>query len=186
MPQAVVFETQQLTKVYGEGELAVHALRGIDLQLLAGEMVVLLGASGSGKSTLLNILGGLDHATSGTVHYGELDLSQATERQLTEYRRHHVGFVFQFYNLIASLTAEENVAVATEIVSEPMAPRDALARFFALRVLVSMWHAMNCRRRKCASPFLLHQARRVLLNWWISARRYPAPCCNACARARAW
>ena len=127
MPQTVVFETQQLTKVYGEGELAVHALRGIDLQLLAGEMVVLLGASGSGKSTLLNILGGLDHATSGTVRYGELDLSQATERQLTEYRRHHVGFVFQFYNLIASLTAEENVAVATEIVSDPMAPRDALA-----------------------------------------------------------
>lgn len=127
MGQQVVFETHKLTKVYGEGDLAVHALRGIDLQLRAGEMVVLLGASGSGKSTLLNILGGLDHATTGSVRYGELDLSAASERQLTDYRRHHVGFVFQFYNLIASLTAEENVAVATELVANPMAPSEALA-----------------------------------------------------------
>lgn len=122
-----VFQTRQLSKVYGEGEIAVHALRGVDLDLYAGEMVVLLGASGSGKSTLLNILGGLDSASSGSVHYGDLDLSHASERQLTEYRRHHVGFVFQFYNLIASLTALENVAVATEIVKHPMLPEEALA-----------------------------------------------------------
>ncbi|MFN3712890.1 MAG: ABC transporter ATP-binding protein [Alcanivoracaceae bacterium] len=122
-----VFDARGLTKVYGEGELAVHALRGVDMELFAGEMVVLLGASGSGKSTLLNILGGLDNATSGTVRYGDVELSQASERQLTRYRRDHVGFVFQFYNLIASLTALENVAVATEISPNPMAPEEALA-----------------------------------------------------------
>lgn len=126
MTQAV-FEARGLTKVYGEGELAVHALRGVDMVLQPGEMVVLLGASGSGKSTLLNILGGLDNATAGTVRYGDMELSQASERQLTRYRRDHVGFVFQFYNLIASLTAEENVAVATEISRNPMKPLDALA-----------------------------------------------------------
>lgn len=122
----IVFQARGLTKVYGEGDLAVHALRGVDMDLYAGEMVVLLGASGSGKSTLLNILGGLDNATSGTVRYGDIELSQASERQLTRYRRHHVGFVFQFYNLIASLTALENVAVATEISTDPMDPADAL------------------------------------------------------------
>ena len=122
-----VFQARGLTKVYGEGDLAVHALRGVDMELYAGEMVVLLGASGSGKSTLLNILGGLDNATSGTVRYGDIELSQASERQLTRYRRHHVGFVFQFYNLIASLTALENVAVATEISADPMDPAEALA-----------------------------------------------------------
>lgn len=121
-----VFQARGLTKVYGEGDLAVHALRGVDMELYAGEMVVLLGASGSGKSTLLNILGGLDNATSGTVRYGDIELSQASERQLTRYRRHHVGFVFQFYNLIASLTALENVAVATEISADPMDPAEAL------------------------------------------------------------
>jgi len=109
----------------GEGE--VHALRGVDLDLAAGEFVVLLGPSGSGKSTLMNILGGLDRATSGRVRYMDRDLTSAGDRELTEYRRHHVGFVFQFYNLIPSLTAEENVAVVTEIARSPMRPDQALA-----------------------------------------------------------
>ena len=122
-----VFSARGLTRVYGTGDLAVQALRGVDMELYAGEMVVLLGASGSGKSTLLNILGGLDNATDGSVRYGDIELSRASERQLTRYRRHHVGFVFQFYNLIASLTALENVAVATEIARHPMTPEEALA-----------------------------------------------------------
>jgi putative ABC transport system ATP-binding protein len=104
----------------------VHALRGVDLDLYAGELVVLLGASGSGKSTLLNILGGLDTATSGRVLYRGRDLTSADDHALTEYRRHHVGFVFQFYNLIPSLTARENVAIVTEIARDPMTPADAL------------------------------------------------------------
>jgi putative ABC transport system ATP-binding protein len=123
----VVFHAEGLTKVYQMGEVEVHALRGVDLDLYDGELVVLLGASGSGKSTLLNILGGLDSATGGTVHYLDHDLVQATERELTRYRRHHVGFVFQFYNLIPSLTALENVAVVTEIAENPMKPEDGLA-----------------------------------------------------------
>jgi putative ABC transport system ATP-binding protein len=98
----------------------------VDLDLFAGELVVLLGASGSGKSTLLNILGGLDTATSGQVLYRGHDLTQADDRELTHYRRHHVGFVFQFYNLIPSLTARENVAIVTEIAENPMLPADAL------------------------------------------------------------
>ncbi len=109
------------------GEVQVQALRGVDLDLYKGEFTVLLGASGSGKSTLLNILGGLDTATDGHVFYGDKDLTRASEKELTEYRRHHVGFVFQFYNLIPSLTAKENVAVVTEIVDKPMLPEDALA-----------------------------------------------------------
>ncbi len=109
------------------GEVEVHALRGVDLELDAGELVVLLGPSGSGKSTLLNILGGLDTPTAGEVFYHGRDLTQATERELTEYRRFHVGFVFQFYNLIPSLTALENVALVTEIARTPMNPGDALA-----------------------------------------------------------
>ncbi|MBD3754999.1 MAG: ABC transporter ATP-binding protein [Gammaproteobacteria bacterium] len=109
------------------GEVQVHALRGIDLDLYQGELAVLLGASGSGKSTLLNILGGLDTPTTGQVLYGSHDLTQASESQLTEYRRYHVGFVFQFYNLIPSLTARENVAVVTEIARNPMPPEEALA-----------------------------------------------------------
>jgi putative ABC transport system ATP-binding protein len=125
--QEVVFMTRGLTKVYEMGEVKVHALRGIDLDLYAGELVVLLGPSGSGKSTLLNILGGLDTATDGTVTYRNRDLTKATEDELTEYRRFHVGFVFQFYNLIPSLTAIENVAVVTEIAKTPMDPGDALA-----------------------------------------------------------
>jgi putative ABC transport system ATP-binding protein len=109
------------------GEVEVQALRGVDLDLYTGELIVLLGPSGSGKSTLLNILGGLDTPTAGHVLYRGRDLTRATERELTEYRRYHVGFVFQFYNLIPSLTARENVAVVTEIARQPMRPEDALA-----------------------------------------------------------
>jgi putative ABC transport system ATP-binding protein len=122
----VVFRARALTKVYRMGEVEVVALRGVDLDLYAGEFVVLLGPSGSGKSTLLNILGGLDSATSGEVHYAGHDLARATERELTEFRRDHVGFVFQFYNLIPSLTARENVAAVTEIARAPMTPEAAL------------------------------------------------------------
>jgi putative ABC transport system ATP-binding protein len=122
----VVFKVSNLTKVYEIGEVKVHALRGIDLELYSGELIVLLGPSGSGKSTLLNILGGLDTATDGYVTYRGKDLTRATEQELTEYRRFHVGFVFQFYNLIPSLTALENVAVVTEIAIKPMRPEDAL------------------------------------------------------------
>ena len=110
-----VFEARGVTKVYEMGEVDVHALRGVDIDLYDGELVVLLGPSGSGKSTLLNILGGLDTATSGRVSYMGRDITKANDKELTEYRRTHVGFVFQFYNLIASLTARENVAIVTEI-----------------------------------------------------------------------
>jgi len=123
----VVFQVRDLTKTYQMGEVAVHALRGANLEIFSGEMVVLLGPSGSGKSTLLNILGGLDTATSGFVSYRGKDLTRAGEKELTEYRRFHVGFVFQFYNLIPSLTAKENVAVVTEIATNPMIPEEALA-----------------------------------------------------------
>ena len=126
-PVLPVFEVHGLTKIYGTGDVAVHALRGIELELFAGELLVLLGASGSGKSTLLNILGGLDVPTSGTVHFLHHDLTAASDRELTQYRREHVGFVFQFYNLIPSLTALENVALVTEISEHPMSPAEALA-----------------------------------------------------------
>jgi putative ABC transport system ATP-binding protein len=122
----IVFRARGLTKVYRMGEVEVAALRGVDLDLYAGEFVVLLGPSGSGKSTLLNILGGLDSATSGEVTYAGHDLAHASERELTGFRRDHVGFVFQFYNLIPSLTARENVAAVTEIASSPMKPEAAL------------------------------------------------------------
>lgn len=122
-----VFTVQGLTKIYQMGEVKVQALRGVDLELFPGELVVMLGPSGSGKSTLLNILGGLDTATGGTVTHLGRDLTQATERELTEYRRFHVGFIFQFYNLIPSLTARENVAVVTDIAQKPMQPEDALS-----------------------------------------------------------
>lgn len=127
MPKQIVFQASALTKIYQIGETQVHALRGVDLELYQGELVVLVGASGSGKSTLLNILGGLDVPTSGSVIYEGEDLVKATESQLTAYRRHHVGFVFQFYNLIPSLTAKENVAVVTEIARNPMPTEEALA-----------------------------------------------------------
>jgi putative ABC transport system ATP-binding protein len=124
--RGVVFRVEALTKVYLMGEVQVHALRGIDLELFSGEMTALLGPSGSGKSTLLNIIGGLDTPTAGRVWYQGQDLTTAGDRELTRYRRQHVGFVFQFYNLIPSLTARENVAVVTEIAESPMAPEQAL------------------------------------------------------------
>ena len=127
MTSVPVFETRGLTKIYGMGEVVVAALRDVDLRFEMGNLVVLLGPSGSGKSTLLNILGGLDTATSGEVLYQGRNLAQADEAALTDYRRHHVGFVFQFYNLIPSLTARENVALVTEIVEHPMTPEEALA-----------------------------------------------------------
>jgi putative ABC transport system ATP-binding protein len=122
-----LFHITELTKVYSMGEVEVQALRQVNLVLDEGHFVVLLGPSGSGKSTLLNIIGGLDIPTSGTVRYRDLDLTAADESTLTAYRRKHVGFVFQFYNLIPSLTAEENVALVTEISEHPMLPADALA-----------------------------------------------------------
>ena len=122
----VIFKAEGLTKIYRMGEVEVHALRGIDLMLYAGELVVLLGPSGSGKSTLLNILGGLDVPTAGHVWYHGEDLTSANDAELTAFRREHVGFVFQFYNLIPSLTARENVAIVTEIAPQPLAPEEAL------------------------------------------------------------
>jgi len=121
-----VFQARDVTKVYPMGEVDVHALRGVSLELYEGEFAVLLGPSGSGKSTLLNILGGLDVPTSGQVFYRGGELTAADDRELTRYRRHHVGFVFQFYNLIPSLTARENVALVTEIAPDPLTPEEAL------------------------------------------------------------
>ena len=126
MDAATVFQARGLTKVYHMGEVDVYALRDVDLELFAGEFVVLLGPSGSGKSTLLNILGGLDVPTSGTVQFLDHDLTVDDERELTRFRREHVGFVFQFYNLIPSLTALENVALVTDIAARPMDPAEAL------------------------------------------------------------
>ncbi|MFU8895085.1 MAG: ABC transporter ATP-binding protein [Gammaproteobacteria bacterium] len=126
MDTPVVFRARKLSKIYRMGEVEVVALRSVDLDLYGGEFVVLLGPSGSGKSTLLNILGGLDTATSGQVLYSGQDLTAANERELTAFRRDHVGFVFQFYNLIPSLTARENVAAVTEIATRPMRPEEAL------------------------------------------------------------
>lgn len=121
-----VFHLRGVTKVYGAGETEVHALAGVDLDLYAGEFVVLLGPSGSGKTTLLNNLGGLDVPTSGQLQYRDRDLTAVDEAELTRYRRDCVGFVFQFYNLIPSLTARENVALITEIARDPMPPEEAL------------------------------------------------------------
>ncbi len=122
------FEAIGLTKVYPMGEVEVHALRGVDLRIFDGDFVVILGPSGSGKSTLLNVLGGLDVPTAGVVRYREHDLVRADARALTAYRREHVGFVFQFYNLVPSLTARENVALAAEIAPAPIPAEDALER----------------------------------------------------------
>ncbi len=121
------FTTRGLTKVYGEGRSAVHALRGVDLEIPQGEIVVLLGPSGSGKSTLLNIIGGLDRATGGEAYFRNSCLTEMSDAELTRYRRDHVGFVFQFYNLMPSLTAHENVELVTEIAANPMDPGAALA-----------------------------------------------------------
>jgi putative ABC transport system ATP-binding protein len=123
----VVFRTKGLTKTYRSGEFDVQALRGVDFQARAGEFVVILGPSGSGKSTFLNIVGGLDSATSGEAWFQDHQLTALDERGLTQHRRDHVGFVFQFYNLVPSLTALENVQLVTEIAPRPMKPQDALA-----------------------------------------------------------
>ena len=125
--EAVLLSALGLTKVYDTGEVQVQALRGIDLDICRGELLVMLGASGSGKSTLLNILGGLDRPTGGQVLFEGEDLGQRSDAGLTRYRRQHVGFIFQFYNLVPSLTARENVALVTEIARDPIPPEDALA-----------------------------------------------------------
>lgn len=122
----IAFQTRGLTKTYGEGRSAVHALRGVDIEIPEGEIVVMLGASGSGKSTLLNILGGLDRPTTGNVNFREHDLTDMSDTELTRFRRDHIGFVFQFYNLMPSLTALENVELVTEISENPMEPEQAL------------------------------------------------------------
>jgi len=122
-----ILRTEALGKIYTTGAVEVAALRGVDFAARAGEFVVLLGPSGSGKSTFLNIVGGLDRATSGRVAFADHDLTEASDRALTAYRRDHVGFVFQFYNLVPSLTARENVALVTEIARDPMRPEEALA-----------------------------------------------------------
>jgi putative ABC transport system ATP-binding protein len=122
-----VFQALQLNKTYPMGDVEVQALKGVDLELYAGEFIVILGASGSGKSTLLNILGGLDVPSSGSVRFQDHELTGASQSQLTEYRREHVGFVFQFYNLVAGLTALENVRLVTDIAQDPMLPEEALA-----------------------------------------------------------
>jgi putative ABC transport system ATP-binding protein len=123
-----VFVARGLAKTYRMGDVEVHALAGVDLDIREGEFVVLLGPSGSGKSTLLNILGGLDVPTSGIASWRDHDLTRAVEAELTRYRREHVGFVFQFYNLNPSLTVRENVALVTEIARAPMSPEEALGR----------------------------------------------------------
>jgi putative ABC transport system ATP-binding protein len=121
-----VFRTDGLTKVYDTGDVQVRALDGVDLELPPGELSVLLGASGSGKSTLLNVLGGLDRASGGRAWFRNLELTALSERRLTRYRRDHVGFVFQFYNLVASLTARENVRLVTDVARDPMPAEEAL------------------------------------------------------------
>lgn len=131
-----VFHTEALTKIYDTGEVQVRALDGVDMELMSGELSVLLGPSGSGKSTLLNILGGLDHATSGKAWFRKLELTALDDRGLTRYRRDHVGFVFQFYNLVASLTARENVQLVTDVAHNPMRPEEALE-------MVGLTHRMD-------------------------------------------
>lgn len=133
---AEVFRTKALTKIYKTGDVEVHALAGVDLTLYASELAVLLGPSGSGKSTLLNILGGLDHPTSGQFWFRDMELTKANDRTLTRYRRNYVGFVFQFYNLVPSLTARENVQLVTDVARDPMKPAEALE-------LVGLGHRMD-------------------------------------------
>jgi len=126
MAAKAVFDIREITKVYRTGDVAVHALRGASARLYEGEVSVMLGPSGSGKSTFLNIVGGLDKATSGQVLFDGTDITEASDSELTDFRRRNVGFVFQFYNLIPSLTARENVALVTEISTDPMKPEEAL------------------------------------------------------------
>ena len=126
MKKGVLMQVTDLTKAYKMGEVTVHALRGVSFELYAGEFVVVLGPSGSGKSTLLNIIGGIDQATSGTIMFDNKDLSKATDRELTVYRRNTVGFVFQFYNLIPNLTARENIVLAAEMSKDAIGPDDLL------------------------------------------------------------
>src|SRR5262249_39778282 len=135
-PRKTVFEARGVTKTYHMGEVSVEALRGVDLDLFEKEFVVLVGPSGSGKSTLLNILGGLDVPTSGVIRYLDQILTNSNDASLTRYRREHVGFVFQFYNLIPSLTARENVALITDIAQDPMKPEEALE-------IVNLSHRMD-------------------------------------------
>ncbi len=135
MPE-IVFRTEGLTKVYDTGDVKVYALAGVDLELYRGELTVLLGPSGSGKSTLLNILGGLDHGTEGRVWFQDQELTNLPDRALTRYRRDHVGFVFQFYNLVPSLTARENVQLVTDVAPNPMRPAEALS-------LVGLGHRLD-------------------------------------------
>jgi len=127
MPSEAVFHTKNITKIYETGDVKVYALAGVDLELYEGELAVLLGPSGSGKSTLLNILGGLDRATEGTVWFRDHNLMEMSDREMTRFRRDHVGFVFQFYNLVASLTTLENVQLVTDVSIDPMDPAEALA-----------------------------------------------------------
>lgn len=135
MPE-IVFRTEGVTKVYDTGPVKVFALAGVDLTLYTGELTVLLGPSGSGKSTLLNILGGLDHATDGRVWFRDTELTDMSDRGLTRFRRDHVGFVFQFYNLVPSLTARENVQLVTDVAPNPMPAAEALG-------LVGLAHRMD-------------------------------------------
>ena len=121
-----VFELSDVTKIYGSGPVAIHALNGIHLRIACGELLILVGPSGSGKSTLLNILGGLDHPTTGVVRFGDKDLAAATDDELTEYRCRNVGLVFQFYNLLANLTARENIELVSELAEDPMSSDEAL------------------------------------------------------------
>lgn len=123
----VVFTAKRLSKTYVSGEVTVRALNNVDLEISEKEVVVLLGPSGSGKTTLLNIMGGLDHPSSGKLFFRDLELTRLNDRELTNYRRRHVGFVFQFYNLVPSLTAYENVALVTDIAERPMRPDEALS-----------------------------------------------------------
>jgi ABC-type antimicrobial peptide transport system, ATPase component len=144
-----VFIARELTKTYHMGEVEIPALRGVNLEIHAGEFVVLLGPSGSGKSTLLNILGGLDTPTSGEARWRDHDLATANERELTSYRREHVGFVFQFYNLISSLTVRENVALVTDIATNPLTPEAAL-QLVGLEQRMNHFPVPALRRRTAA------------------------------------
>ena len=181
MQRDVVFHVHGLTKVYPMGEVEVQALRGVDLDLYAGELLVLLGPSGSGKSTLLNILGGLDTATGGEVYYRDRNLTHADENTLTDYRRHHVGFVFQFYNLIPSLTARENVAVVTEMARNPMTPEEALALVNLQEVDHFPAQLSGGQQQRVAIARAIAKSPAVLLAMNLPARSIPKPA-SSCSR----